>query len=141
MNQLLQRIDYLERAINQASCAAYEKLGRNLSAFDNVRRVLEDVKSTAVKVVEELAKHDPVSMDLNINRETWGIVELTGGFRVAGKIRPASLGGVDLIRVDVPETKSGSFPAFTKLFTESQVTSITPTDKERAVRTAEEQRI
>ena len=42
--------------------------------------------------------------------ETWAIVELLGHQKIAGHISEQPLAGTNMLRVDVPETKSN--PAF-----------------------------
>ena len=68
----------------------------------------------------------------------WGIVEVMGHKRYAGHITEQVIGGSALIRVDVPETKSGevTHAPFTKLIGAGSIYMITPTTEEVARRAA-----
>ena len=56
---------------------------------------------------------------------TWAIVEIMGHSRFAGYVSEQAVGGCNFVRVDVPETCGR--PAFTKLFGQASIFSITPT--------------
>ena len=60
--------------------------------------------------------------------ETWGVVELFEHSRIAGKISEATIGGCSFVRVDVPEV--GGRPAFSKLYGNGAIYSMTPTSEE-----------
>lgn len=69
--------------------------------------------------------------------ETWGILEIMGHAVFAGRLSSECIGGVDFIRVDVPELPAESDyytarPAFTKYFTQAAIFSMTPTTEEAA---------
>lgn len=72
--------------------------------------------------------------------DTWAIVEVMGHRRYAGKVSEHPLGGVALIRVDVPETeqpKSWRGPerttaAYSKLIGPSSIYCLTPCTEEVA---------
>lgn len=67
--------------------------------------------------------------------EAWAIVEIFGHQKLAGRLSEFALGGCNFVRVDVPELparKAGSYraatplqPAFTKLFGQGAIYSIT----------------
>ncbi len=67
---------------------------------------------------------------------TWAVVEIFGHQKFAGLVTEASIGGCSFIRVDVPELGSFSSPAFTKLFTQGAIYSITPVSEDFARRVA-----
>lgn len=68
--------------------------------------------------------------------ESWGILEVMGHSRFAGFITSQSIGGVNMIRVDVPEVPAGQHsdarPAFTKMFTQQAIFALTPTTEQTA---------
>lgn len=64
--------------------------------------------------------------------ESWGIVEIMGHVRLAGKITEQVIAGASMLRVDVP--KSPSREPFTKFYGSSAIYSITPTDEETALK-------
>jgi hypothetical protein len=69
--------------------------------------------------------------------ESWGILEIMGHARFAGFISSQAIGGVNFVRVDVPElpaegTMYDARPAFTKFFTQQSIFSLTPTTEETA---------
>lgn len=66
--------------------------------------------------------------------DTWGIVELMGRLKVAGRISEQVIAGSGMIRVDVPETSIA--PAFTRYFAPSALYGITPTTEVVARRIA-----
>ena len=70
--------------------------------------------------------------------ETWGLLELMGHQRIAGKLSEENFGGT-FIRVDVPEVNGT--PAYTKLFGQSAIYAVTFTSEEVARKLAERLRI
>lgn len=62
--------------------------------------------------------------------EAWGLLELFGHQRIAGKLSEETIGGCHFIRIDVPETKTT--PAYTRYFTQGAIYSMTPTSEEVA---------
>ena len=67
--------------------------------------------------------------------DTWGIVELMGHRKMAGKLSEASIAGAGFIRVDVPEVQGWDGeqnPAYTKYLGPASIYAITPTDEETA---------
>jgi hypothetical protein len=62
--------------------------------------------------------------------DQWGIVEIMGHDRIAGRITEQAMGGCAFVRVDVPEI--GGRPAYTKLFGSSAIFSISLTSEETA---------
>src|SRR4051812_12223703 len=71
--------------------------------------------------------------------ETWGILEIMGHKRYAGRITEQVIAGSALIRVDVPEAKDVSqnpVPAYSKMFGVGSVYCLTPTTEDVARRAA-----
>jgi hypothetical protein len=70
--------------------------------------------------------------------ETWGILELFGHLKLAGKITEQPIGGDSLIRIDVPPVTVGdvTIPAFTRFFGAKAVYSLTPCTEDLAKVTA-----
>jgi hypothetical protein len=62
--------------------------------------------------------------------DTWAIVELFGHARIAGRISEYAIGGSSFVRVDVPEVGEGA--AFTRLYGQGAIYSITFVDEETA---------
>ncbi len=62
--------------------------------------------------------------------EQWGVVEIMGHQRVAGKVTEQAVGGTAFVRVDVPE--SDGRPAFTKLYGSGAIYAISITSEETA---------
>lgn len=71
--------------------------------------------------------------------EVWGVVELFGHSRIAGKVTEVSIGGIPFIRVDVPETEG--INAYTKYFGDKAIYSILPTGEIEAKLYAESLRV
>jgi len=71
-------------------------------------------------------------------KDTWGLLELMGHQRIAGKLSEENFGGT-FIRVDVPEVNDT--PAYTKLFGQSAIYAVTFTSEEVARKLAERLRI
>lgn len=65
----------------------------------------------------------------------WCIVELFGHSRIAGHCTEENIAGSNMLRVDVPETKTQ--PAFTKYYGSSSIYGITPVDENTALIAAE----
>ena len=63
------------------------------------------------------------------------IVELFGHQKIAGRVTEQTIGGQPFVRVDVPQTKR--HPAFTRMFGNGAIYSITPVDSETAHLAAE----
>lgn len=64
------------------------------------------------------------------NFEEWAIVELFGHQKIAGRISEQAIGGCSFVRVDVPKTNT--VPAFSRLFGNGAIYSITITDERSA---------
>lgn len=62
--------------------------------------------------------------------EQWAIVEIFGHQKYAGLVTEQSLGGTNMVRVDIPETPRNR--AFTKFFGGSSIFSLTPVGEEIA---------
>jgi hypothetical protein len=59
--------------------------------------------------------------------DQWCIVELFGHTKIAGKVSEAQIGGQTFIRIDVPKTTRQ--PAFTRLYGQNSIYSITPVEE------------
>lgn len=68
--------------------------------------------------------------------ECWAVVEIMGHDRYAGKVTEQAVGGCSFVRVDVPELNGSA--AFTKLFGQSAIFSITPVTREIALEKAKQ---
>ena len=66
--------------------------------------------------------------------EQWGIVEVMGHVRVAGRVTEEVIAGATMLRVDVPETEHVA--AFTRFYGMGAIYSFTPTDEPTARRAA-----
>ena len=75
-------------------------------------------------------------MEVNSETDVWGIVEIMGHSRFAGRISQSQQFGVPLIRIEIPETKNA--PAFEKHFGAASIFAVTPCT-EAAARLAAEQ--
>jgi len=62
--------------------------------------------------------------------DLWCVVELMGHQQIAGKCTEQSIAGVNMLRVDVPETESQ--PAFTKFYGGTAIYAINPVDEATA---------
>lgn len=60
--------------------------------------------------------------------ECWGIVEIMGHVKLAGKLSEQIVAGSAFLRVDVPDVDSQK--GFTRLFGTGSIYSITPMDEE-----------
>ena len=67
--------------------------------------------------------------------EAWALVEVFGHSKYAGKISEQKIGNNSFVRVDVPAT--GEFPAFTKMFGEKSIFSMTIVAEDVARKAAE----
>lgn len=67
--------------------------------------------------------------------EAWGLLELFGRQRLAGKLSDQTIGGVHFIRIDVPAV--GDVPAYTRLLTQGAIYGMTVTTEDVARRLAE----
>jgi hypothetical protein len=66
--------------------------------------------------------------------EAWGLLELFGHQRLAGKLSDQTIGGVHFIRIDVPAV--GDVPAYTRFFTQGAIYGMTVTTEDVARRLA-----
>lgn len=62
--------------------------------------------------------------------ESWGLLELFGHQRLAGKLSEQTIGGCHFIRIDVPEV--GETAAYTRFFTQGAIYGMTPMDETTA---------
>lgn len=62
--------------------------------------------------------------------ELWGIVELFGHQRIAGRLTEQNVAGSNMLRVDVPESNEN--PAFTRFLNHAAIYAINPTTEEVA---------
>lgn len=62
--------------------------------------------------------------------DLWCLVELFGHTKIAGKCTEQNIAGTNMLRVDVPETKTQ--PSFTRFFGSSAIYSINPIDEATA---------
>lgn len=67
----------------------------------------------------------------NKKQNQWAIVELFGHTKIAGKLSEQVIGGCSFIRIDVPEINGKQ--AFTKLFGQGAIYSISFVDEETAI--------
>lgn len=67
--------------------------------------------------------------------DLWCIVELFGHAKIAGRCTEQNIAGTNMLRVDVPETKTQ--PAFTRFFGSSAIYAINPVDELTAKHYAE----
>lgn len=68
--------------------------------------------------------------------DLWGIVELFGHQRIAGKLTEQNVAGANMLRVDVPESKEA--PPFTRFLNHAAIYAINPTTEEVAKMVAEQ---
>jgi hypothetical protein len=66
--------------------------------------------------------------------EAWGLLELFGHQRLAGKLTEQSIGGVHFIRVDVPAIDGSQ--AYTRMFTQGAIYGMTILTEDTARRLA-----
>lgn len=59
--------------------------------------------------------------------EAWGLLELFGHQRLAGRLSEQTIGGVHFIRIDVPE--SNGQPGYTRFFTQGAIYGMSPMDE------------
>ena len=62
--------------------------------------------------------------------ESWGLLELFGHQRLAGRLTEQTVGGVHFIRIDIPEVDGA--PAHTRFFTQGAIYGMTVTSEELA---------
>lgn len=62
--------------------------------------------------------------------DSWGVVELFGHNKIAGKLSESTIAGGTFVRVDVPEVNDR--PGYTRFFGPSAIYSINPTSEEVA---------
>lgn len=66
--------------------------------------------------------------------EAWGLLELFGHQRLAGKLSDQTIGGVHFLRIDVPAV--GDVPTYTRFFTQGAIYGMTVTTEDVARRLA-----
>lgn len=66
--------------------------------------------------------------------EAWGLLELFGHQRLAGKLSDQTIGGVHFLRIDVPQV--GDVPPYTRFFTQGAIYGMTVTTEDVARRLA-----
>lgn len=59
--------------------------------------------------------------------ESWGMLELMGRTKLAGKISEQIIGGCHFIRIDVPAITD--LPGYTRFFTQAAIYGLTPTSE------------
>lgn len=62
--------------------------------------------------------------------EAWGRLELFGHKQLAGKLSEQTIGGVHFVRIDVPPVHD--VPAYTQMFTQGAIYSLTITTEQTA---------
>lgn len=66
----------------------------------------------------------------NTKFDTWAILDMMGHQRLAGRVTEETIGGVSLLRCDIPE--SDGIPAWTTYITASSLYQMTPVTEEIA---------
>lgn len=66
--------------------------------------------------------------------EAWGLLELFGHQRLAGRLSEQVIGGCHFLRIDVPAY--GDIPEYTRFFTQGAIYGMTPTTEDIARRLA-----
>lgn len=66
--------------------------------------------------------------------EAWGLLELFGHQKLAGKLSEQTIGGVHFIRIDVPAIESE--PAYTRFFTQGAIYGMTVLTEDTATKLA-----
>lgn len=69
-------------------------------------------------------------MQIDQKFDFWCLVELFGHTKIAGRCTEQNIAGTNMLRVDVPETKTQ--PSFTRFFGSSAIYAINPIDEETA---------
>ena len=66
--------------------------------------------------------------------EAWGLLELFGHQRLAGRLSEQTIGGCHFIRIDVPEVEDGAedVPEYTRFFSNGAIYGMTITSEEVA---------
>lgn len=90
-------------------------------------------QATALEGFATTLEHENDHMEAT-TFDSWAIVEIMGHQRFAGRVTEQTVGGCSFVRIDVPPIDDK--PAFTKLFGQAAIFSITPTDEQTAVRAA-----
>lgn len=62
--------------------------------------------------------------------ESWGLLELFGHQRLAGKLSEQTIGGCHFIRIDVPQV--AEVAAYTRFFTQGAIYGMTPMEEATA---------
>jgi hypothetical protein len=70
-------------------------------------------------------------MDTSQKFDTWAIIELFGHNQIAGKCTEQNIAGINMLRVDVPETDTN--PAFSRLLGNGAIYAINPVTEEVAI--------
>lgn len=71
-----------------------------------------------------------MSSNIENKLEIFAIVELFGHTKIAGRVTEQNIAGTNMLRVDVPETKSN--PPFTRFFGSAAIYAINPVTEEVA---------
>lgn len=66
--------------------------------------------------------------------EAWGLLELFGHQRLAGRLSEQTIGGCHFMRIDVPAVDGAD--AYTRFFTQGAIYGMTPTSEDVARRLA-----
>jgi hypothetical protein len=66
----------------------------------------------------------------NTKFDTWAILDMMGHQRLAGRVTEETIGGVSLLRVDIPELNN--IPAWTTYITANSLYQMTPVTEELA---------
>jgi hypothetical protein len=66
--------------------------------------------------------------------ETWGILEVMGHKKYAGRISERTVGNATFIQIDVPpiQDNDATIPAWSKMFHPNSIFALTPTEEEFA---------
>ena len=67
--------------------------------------------------------------------EAWGLLELFGHQRLAGRLSEQTIGGCHFIRIDVPDV--GEVPEYTRFFTQGAIYALTVTSEDVARKLAD----
>ncbi len=99
----------------------------HVTVVEELQMIIEELKQKGLEGMSEQTQ----------TAEQWGIVDLFGHTRLAGKISEYPFGGDSFVRLDIPE--AGDQPAHTRLFGKGAIYSISFTSKEIAVAAANHQ--
>lgn len=70
--------------------------------------------------------------------ESWGLLELFGRQRLAGRISEQTIGGIAFLRIDVPAVEGAQ--AYTRFFTSGAIYGLTPMTEETTMQLAKQLR-